>query len=54
MNELQRISNEDGLYKLQKVKIFYEYIALENSYIRKDMRNNKIEIIEREKKLWKI
>lgn len=45
MDKLEKISGEEGLYKIRKVKILYEISYFEKYYIKKNLETGERRVI---------
>lgn len=45
MDKLEKISGEDGFYKIRKVKILYELSYFEKHYIKKNLETGERRVI---------
>lgn len=45
MDKLEKISGEEGLYKIRKVKIIYEISYFENHFIKKNLETGERRVI---------
>lgn len=45
MNKLEKISGEDGFYKIRKVKILYEINYFEKHFIKKNLETGERRVI---------
>lgn len=45
MDKLEKISGEEGLYKIRKVKILYEISYFEKHYIKKNLETGERSVI---------
>lgn len=48
VNNIQEIENAEGLYKIEKVKLYKEIVPLENSFIVKD--NFSIKVVRKDER----
>ncbi len=42
----EKIDGENGIFEVRKIKVMYEIITLECSYLKKNLDTNKFEIIK--------